>query len=111
MINGHWQALFDEGRQHWQHALSAGAAIRNSFSLTEVLRMVIVAVLTTVATTYTLTIRLDERQVQIKELMHHLIEDHAEFYRKLSAQDSTISRIESRQLDVRERLNKLDVKK
>ena len=30
MINGHLSQLLDEARQHWQHALSTGAAVKHS---------------------------------------------------------------------------------
>jgi hypothetical protein len=110
MING-WHQWGDELAQHWQHALAASAAFRSTFPVAEFIRMAVVAALTTVATTYILTVRLDERQTQIKELMQHLAVDHAEFYRRIAVQEATLSRVEARQLDVRDRLNKLEAKR
>lgn len=61
MINGQWQALVEEARHHWQHALSAAAAVRQVFPLQEWLKIAVVAVVTAVVTSQVTLARLDER--------------------------------------------------
>jgi len=69
LINGPWQALLDEAKNHWQYALAAASAIRQMFPFQEWVKIAIVAVVTAVITSQVTLARLDERIKGLDERM------------------------------------------
>ena len=61
MLNFNWTALTQEAAQHWQHALAAGAAIRQAMPMQEWIKAAVIAVVTAVITSSVTIARLEER--------------------------------------------------
>jgi len=69
VINGQWTQWLDEARNHWQHALAAGAVMRQALPLQEWIKIAVVAIVTAVVTSQVTLARLDERVNAIEERM------------------------------------------
>lgn len=98
----HW------AQEHFPTFIAGIEAVRQIFTITELMKMAIVAVLTIVGTTYVITVRLDERTLALKILQEHLANEHREFSNRLATQESVMSRVDSRQGDVIKRLERLE---
>jgi uncharacterized membrane protein (DUF106 family) len=93
LINGGWLSqLWDETLQHWQHALAAGAAIRQALPLQEWIKIAVVAIVTAVITSQVTLVRLDERIKALEDRMRAVQNERDFIIRKRDEQVSELKR-------------------
>lgn len=101
MINGHFSALLDEARSHWQHILSAAGVVRQALPMMEWVKIAVVAVVTAVLTSQVTIARLDERIVSSLKEREILVKRRDEQVRELKDRDQRIEdRLEGIATDV-----------
>lgn len=90
MINGLIGQWIEEARQHYQHVLAVASAVKGMFPMAEIIRMAVVAIVTSVATSQVTIARLDERITALHQMRAETIARRNEDIAEMKRQDAAL---------------------